>query len=119
MFSEVVDFYLGSSESNLLRNIRKCYIIKRFQAFRRDDYLLMRISPPFEWTGGNIPNQELEYLIIAARHKGETLFPISKWPISVYVLLTYLSKENLLQRGSLNDDEIILLGWAELRNSEF
>jgi hypothetical protein len=115
MYSEIPDFYLASNESNLLRIRRKCYIIKRFHALHRDDYLLVRVSPPLEIEAGGTLTNQLAELIIATRHKGETLFPITKWPVAVYVLRSLVEINR--EQDVLTDGELELIGWAEISNS--
>jgi len=115
MYEKIPDFYLASNESNTLRICRKCYIIKRFHALHRDDYLLIRVSPPLEIQVGGALTNQVEELIIATRHQGETLFPITKWPIAVYVLRSLVEIHQ--KRDVLKDDELGFIGWAEISNS--
>jgi hypothetical protein len=116
MNDRLPDFYMTSSESNELKQLRKCYRIKRFHAPRRDDYLLIHISPPFEIRENGIIGDQISELIIATRHKGVSLFPIVQWPVSVYVLRVV--NKNPTELDKIEDDELALIGWAEIYDSQ-
>jgi len=116
MNNVVPDFYMTSSEDSRLRQLRKCYIVKRFPSPDRDDYLLIRIFPALDGEIFGVAGGEIEQLIIATRHKGISLFPVQKWPVAVYVLRV-LTK-NIEETRTITDDEIALLGWAEIYDSQ-
>jgi len=116
MNPEIPDFYMTSSESHQFRQLRKCYSIKRFHANKRDDYLLIRISPPLEVPEHGIAGNQISELIIATHDKGVSLFPVTKWPVRVYVLQPLIEKPE--ERDILKDDEMILIGWAEIYDSQ-
>jgi hypothetical protein len=110
------NFFMTSSEDSRLKPIRKCYIVKRFRAEKRDDYLLVEISPPLDINSYGIQGNPLNKLVLASRHKGVSLFPIKKWPVAVYVLQALI--ENPEQHDVLRKEEMALLGWAEIYDSQ-
>ena len=110
------DFYMTSTESYALGRKRKCYRVKRIHADGRDDYLLIRIDPPLDGRRYGIDNDQVSELIIAARHKGISLFPIRAWPVSVYVLYALILHPE--SYDTLKDDELTLIDWAEIYLSE-
>jgi hypothetical protein len=112
MNEQAPDFYMKSSEDYRLNRLRKCYVEKRIHASRRDDYLLIRISPELDGDSFDLPNTSIENIIIATRHNGVSLFPIRKWPVAVYVLHALV--EYPAERDKLRDEELKLIGWAEL-----
>lgn len=116
MNKQAPDFYMTSSEDHRLKPLRKCYSIKRFRAVRRDDYLLISVSPPLDCNAFGLTDIELNQLVIGTRHKGASLFPIRKWPVQVYVL--HLLVENFTEYDTIPDDKLVLLGWAELYDSQ-
>jgi hypothetical protein len=116
MYDKMPDFYMTSNESLPLGRPRKCYRIKRIHANRRDDYLLVQVTPPLEIQLSGGTSNPIDELIIASRHKSESLFPIKKWPVTVYVLRPLV--ENPKERDVLKDDELVLIGWAEIYDSE-
>jgi hypothetical protein len=112
MNEQMPDFYLTSSEDHRLNQPRKCYRVRRFPANRRDDYLLIRISPPIEGRNFGLGDIEVSEVVIASRHNGVSLFPVKKWPISVYLLHTIV--QNPAERTMLRENELTLIGWAEI-----
>ena len=109
------DFFMVLGESPGLIQQLKCHRIKRLHATRRDDYLLIRVSPPIDGKTYSIP-ELINELVIAARHKGKSLFPVGKWPVEVYVLRALI--ENPVERDLLKDEELELIDWATIYDSQ-
>lgn len=109
------DFFMVLGESPGSIKQLKCYRIKRFHATRRDDYLLIRVSPPVDGQRYSVPDL-INELVIAARHKGVSLFPVRKWPVEVYVLRVLI--ENLVERDLFKEEELALIDWATIYDSQ-
>jgi len=107
------DFYLASTEGYGLEEPHSCWRIKRVTVVGRDDFVLARVDPPVPV---GLEHCDVDRILLATRHVGFSLFPISKWPPSVYVARTYCdnpeSKDNFL-RG-----EFRVFAWAELYRTE-
>lgn len=114
--NQIPDFYMTSSEDSRLRQLRKCLSIKRYHASNRDDYLLIQITPPLDGDDFGIVGVQIHELILATRHKGISLFPVKKWPVDVYVLRVLI--DNPVERDTIMDNEMTLIGWAELYDSQ-
>lgn len=112
MIDQPVDFYLSSSEGYDLGNPRKCYRIKRLQGDTRDDYLLIRIDPPLIGQEYGLGGQDIDEVIVAARYKGDSLFPIVEWPAFVHVARILV--DNPGHRDIIHSDELEEIAWAEL-----
>jgi len=110
------NFYLASSESYNLSEPRKCYTIKRISGQYRDDYLLIKIDPPIIGQLYGLGDQDIDKVIVATRHEGFSLFPITKWP--VYVHVARLLIDNPESREKIYSKEIKEIGWAELYETE-
>jgi hypothetical protein len=110
------DFYMTSSEDDNFKQLRKCYRVKQIHTSRRDDYLLIQVSPPFIDSKTGDSSDPIDHLIIASRHKGVLLSSIRKWPVAVYVLRSLI--DNPDQGDNLKDTELELLGWAEIYPSQ-
>ena len=113
------DFYMSADEYDALDEPRKCYSIKRFSGGKRDNFLLIRIDPPI--APGEVEgfDSEISEVIVATRHQGATLFPISVWPLYVYVVLPAIPGINY--RSKVIETEIgnlYLEAWAELFPTE-
>jgi hypothetical protein len=102
------DFFLASGDGYNLEEPRKAYVIRRYPAAKRDDYLLVRIDPPYESHG-----YVSEKLVLAAKFEGTSLFPISYWPLPVYVLRPLVQAPDTFD--TLDPDrEMELIAWAEI-----
>jgi hypothetical protein len=106
------DFYLASSEGYGLDCPRACYRVKRLYSATRDDYLLIDIEPPVSGQPYGLGSLDIASVVIATRHIGSSLFPISEWPVAVHVARLLVA--DLEQRESLDDSELQEIGWAEL-----
>jgi hypothetical protein len=115
MDDKLPDFFMVLGESPGLIQQLKCYRIKRFHATRRDDYLLIQVSPPVDGQKHGVPNL-INELVIATRHNSVSLFPVRKWPVEVYVLRVLT--ENLVERDSIKDEELALIDWATIYDSQ-
>jgi hypothetical protein len=77
------DFFLTSKGEGEEFSIPcACRFIARKRDNVRDDYMLVEIHPHAK---SKKSGNEFSHLLLAARHSGVTLFPISEWPTFVYV----------------------------------
>ena len=106
------DFFLASTEGYRLEEPRSCKCIKRVRSDNRDDLLLVNIEPPLIGQLYGLGDRDIDTLLLATRHKGESLFPIDKWPVFVYVARLFI--DNPQQRDQVHDNEFELIAWAEL-----
>jgi hypothetical protein len=108
------DFYLSSSENYDLNKIRNCYVVKRLAGDHRDDFLLVQVDPIIELNGSEykIPFNKIEKVILATRHKGYTLFPITEWPAYVFVMAALVDRPEEL--SFIHDNQMKMIAWAEL-----
>jgi len=109
------DFYLASSDSYNVTIPRRVWGVKRMSIPKRNDVLLARVDPPISnrARGGNYSNIDL--VLLVTRHKGTSLFPVSEWPLSVYVVRPLVNVED---RDSLSPDEFENIAWAALYRTE-
>jgi len=110
------DFFLASSEGYRLEEPRRCKRIKRVRSDNRDDLLLVKVEPPLIGQRYGLGGRDIDTLLVATRHEGDSLFPIKQWP--VYVHVARLLIENPEQREQIHDDEFESIAWAELYVTE-
>jgi len=108
------DFYLSSTDYYGFEAPRRVWRIKRIAIGRRDDALLARIDPPI--SASTLKERDITLVILASRHQGCTLFPISKWPLAVHVAKPLV--ENVESRDHLERTEVETIAWAELYRTE-
>jgi hypothetical protein len=75
------DFCLSSTDTYGLEIPRGVWRIKRIAMGHRDDALLARIDPPISGWG----QEDITVVVLATRHVGRSLFPVSEWPLAVHV----------------------------------
>lgn len=109
------DFYMASSEGYKMENPRRCRSIKRLSGEDRDDYLLIGIDPPLNGQVFGLGERDVDQVVVATRHRGETLFPIKRWPVFVHVARLLVPYEG---QDSVRNDEVESIAWAELYATE-
>jgi hypothetical protein len=109
------DFFLASSEGYGLEEPRRSYRLRRMGGRSGDDYLLVRIDPPIPGQRYGLGAQNIDRVVLATKHEGQSLFPISSWPAFVHVarLLREPRDGDTLTREDLEE-----IGWAELYETE-
>lgn len=107
------DFYLTSSEGYDLELTRSCYVIKPLSTINRNDYLLVRIKPPIIGQRFGLGAKDIDVVILAPRHIGVSIYPIvTEWPAAVHV--ARIRQVDYLPSDLVSDDELELIGWAEI-----
>lgn len=95
---------------------RCCWRIKRLASGQRDDLLLVRIEPPLLGQKYGLGGRDIELVLLAPRHKGDSLFPISQWPVDVHVARSLVEDPEALENIDPKDMKVI--AWAELYRTE-
>jgi hypothetical protein len=109
------DFFLSSTENYGFDPPRKCRPVRRIAAVNRNDYLLTRVSPLLDGVHFGRPGDSLELVLLASHLSGKSLFPVSQWPMPVYVLWPLV--EGVEARSALSNDEVQLVAWGEMYDS--
>ena len=109
------DFYLASSEGYGMEEPRRGFAVRRLRGDVRDDYLLVRIEPPVIGQPFGLGAHDIDHVILATRHAGESLFPMRRWPVFVHVARPLVPIEG---RDVLHDDEMEVIPWAEIYKTE-
>ena len=108
------DFYLASSDSYNLYEPRRVWCIRRMATSECDDLLLVRIDPPIIAEGA--ARRMIDLVLLAARHEGASLFPITQWPVCVYVLQPLI--DDIETRAEIAREEFQIIAWAEVYETE-
>lgn len=105
-------FYLASIETEPLVSPRKCIAEQRLCVPKRDDYLLARVEPPFVGQGYGLGDKDIDEVVLATRLQGDTLFPMSTWPIEVYVCR--ILNERIKTTGTATAEDVQVIFWGTL-----
>jgi hypothetical protein len=108
-------FYMASSEGYGLDSPRRCQAIRRLKGEDRDDYLLIGIDPPLNGQAFGLGGRDLDRVVVATRHRGESLFPVKRWPVFVHVARLLVPYEG---QDVVKNDEMESFAWAELYATE-
>jgi hypothetical protein len=109
------DFYLASSEGYGLETPRRCYRLRRILGRSGDDYLLVKVDPPIIGQRYGLGGIDIDRVVLATRHEGESLFPISSWPVFVHVARLLLEPR---EGDTMTRDDLEEIGWAEIYRTE-
>jgi hypothetical protein len=105
------DFYLASAEGyHELEEPRRGWRIKRVRTANRDDLLLIRIDPPLIGQRYGLGDRDIDYVLVAPRASGQSLFPINNWPVFVHIARPLIDNPEL--RDNLHDDEFKSIAWG-------
>lgn len=107
------DFFMSSSETGSLANVRACFVERAISNGFRDDLLITRIEPGWRFYNPrtNIDMGAFERVIIALRSDPET-FPYRTFPKSVYVVLP---KKPFTEIGdTIAPADYVNAAWAEI-----
>lgn len=107
----MVSFYLVSTELREAYEPRACHIIRRLRSELRDDLALVEIDPPLPRNTYDTED-EISQLILATRHEGTTLFPISNMPLPVYICR--ISDDVDLKQEVVQSGDISIIDWGEI-----
>lgn len=106
-------FYLTTAgEYSLLSRPRACRVLRRLRDDRRDDYMLVEITPALIGQSFGLGAQDVTKLILSTRHQGHTLFPIDEWPVYVYVARPV--EEKVIEAGVFGREQVQLIAWGML-----
>jgi len=113
--------YLASNEVIPNLGPRKCKIMQKLWSEERHDYFLrMQIEPPITGRTFQIEQDEIDEVVVATRHVGTSLYPISNFPIVVYVC--YIVNDVIRSTGNVSakDLKILLVGemFSNLEDAE-
>ena len=109
------DFFLASSEGYGLEVPRRCYRIRRIFGRNGDDYLLVRVDPPIIGQRYGLGGQDIDRVVLATRHEGESIFPIASWPAYVHVARVIREPG---EHDTMAVEDLESIGWAELYKTE-
>jgi hypothetical protein len=101
--------YLSSLESMRFKPVRECKLIHPLSFDTGKQCALMKIGPPAIGQDFNEGN-DIEMVLLANRHEGETLFPIKEFPCFVFICRPLI--EGIERHVTVSKDEVEIIGWG-------
>ncbi len=107
------DFFMSTAgEYEPLAAPRACWERARLQDAVRDDHMVIDIEPALEGQSFGLGATDITRLIISARHRGQTLYPVSEWPFFVYV--ARIVDNTVLDSRTFTREQVELIAWGTL-----
>lgn len=104
------DFYLASTEDSALNLPIECFKRKKIAGVNPGGYLLCDVKPAIIGQRYGLGEKNIDQLIFVCRHSNSTLFPISEWPISVYVTRSLI--QGIEQVNYVKESDVELMYWG-------
>jgi hypothetical protein len=95
-----------------LADPRACWPRARLRDNIRDDYMLVDIAPSLLGQALGLGNRDVTQLLLAARHRGQTLYPVSEWPLFVYV--ARIVDNEVLKSHAFTSRQIQPIAWGAI-----
>jgi hypothetical protein len=108
-------FLSAEGENDDLRYPRACWRCQQLSDNIRDDYLLVNIAPAIPGQRYGLGDKEITQLILASRHEGVTLFPVTEWPAHVYVFR--ILDGALLKQAIFQPHQVEMIAWGMIFRS--
>lgn len=111
--NHVPAFFLSTAgEYEPLSAPRACWEQARLRDAARDDHMLVSIEPALEGQHFGLGATDITQLIFSARRRGQTLYPISEWPFSVYV--SRILDNGVMEFRTFTREQVELIAWGSL-----
>ena len=107
----MTDFYLASTELREPFAPRRCKVLRRIKSELRDDLALVEIIPPLPAVTYDT-DQDIDSLILGSRLEGLSIFPVSRWPLPVYICKSKTSSDS---SGFIRASDLTVLDKGEIR----
>jgi hypothetical protein len=77
--------------------------------------MLVTVDPPLIGQRYGLGAKDINSLLLATRHEGRTLFPISEWPSFVYVIR--ILDPATVSAGKFTEHQVEMIAWGEIYQS--
>lgn len=107
------DFFLScAGEYKPLSEPRACWAKARLRNAIRNDYMLIEINPALIGQSFGFADKNITRLIVSARFEGYTLYPITRWPVPVYVCR--ILDDAMLATLFVKQNQVELIAWGTI-----
>jgi len=111
--TERTSIFLGSREHRgEWRRARRCSTVGRITDEQGRHYLWVRVDPPVIGQPYGLGDREISELLLLAHYEGTSLFPISEFPLSVYIYRAL--DDRVFQDRTISSANLELAAWGEL-----
>ena len=104
------EFYLKFTEGFHDEEPRHCWRIKELGFGVPADGLLVKVEPPCSGRRYGLSDSDIHFLLVSPKYQGDSLFPVSEWPLDVCVFLPMVTDSDTREVLSLHEVKKIALG---------
>lgn len=104
-------YFLSSLESARFEEVRECFFVKQMTFSTGKECALVRVDPPVNGQAWGLAT-DLEYFVLANRHEGEHLFPISTFPCFVHIARSFVTDLGSVE--ILDSADVETVAWGEI-----
>lgn len=104
-------YYISSLESVTFEPVRECKLNKRMMFDTGKQCALVKLSPAVIGQPWGLSN-DIEFFVLASRHKEEKLFPLTKFPCFVHV--ARLRSGAAMEGDVVSMADLENIAWCEL-----
>jgi hypothetical protein len=109
-----VTYFLSSLDSTRFELVRECMLVRRLKFDTGKQCALVRLNPPVNGQDFNT-GADIEFVVLAERHEGGSLFPIDSFPCLVFIARPL--RTDVASTETINKGEVEIIGSGELYRS--
>jgi hypothetical protein len=110
---EAVDLFLGSSDSRGdFARARAAFARARLVGPNNGEYLWIRVDPPVIGQPFGRGEKDVHDLIVSPHLQGSTLFPVSGFPLYVYIYVALTDR--VFEELRFEKEDVSMAAWGEL-----
>ncbi len=110
MYERTPTFFLASKEYPNLIEPRACFEDKKLHGRTGAEFMLVRVEPGIEDVRPFPTGRVLRRVVLGSRFVEDTLYPVSRWPLHVYVYK--LKREDAHLQADTWFQGATLIAWA-------
>ena len=104
-------YYLSSLESKIFSKTRQCFFLKTLHFDSGKECVLAKITPSV--IGQDFGSAEdIEYVVLASRHEGDSLSLMTEFPYSVFIAKSLIN--DIDSKLIISESDLQILAWGEL-----
>ena len=109
-------YYMSSFDYSDYEKVRKCTFIRKMAFDTGNECVWVKLKPAVSGDPCGVVG-EVEDFVLASRHDGHYLFPISSFPCFIHVLRPM--RDDVMEKDVVSAKDFESVAWAELYRTYF